>query len=157
MANTYTQIHIQVVFSVQDRHCIIRNSWKDELYKYITGIIKNKGHKVLAINGMPDHIHVFFGMRPAQSLSGLMQDIKGDSSKWINQKGFVDQRFSWQEGYGAFSYSKSDVDRVVDYIGNQEKHHLKKTFTEEYHDFLVKFHVDFDERYVFKPVEWIEQ
>jgi putative transposase len=157
MANTYTQIHIQAVFSVQDRHCIIGKSWRDELYKYMTGIVQNQGHKVLAINGMPDHIHVFFGMRPNQSLSGLMQDIKGDSSVWINKKGFVKGRFSWQEGYGAFSYNKSNVDNVIDYIKNQELHHQKKTFIEEYRDFLEKFEVDFDERYIFKSIEWVAE
>lgn len=156
MANTYTQIHIQAVFTVQNRDCIIKKAWKDELYKYITGIIQNHGHKVLAINGMPDHIHIFFGMRPTQSLSDLMQDIKGDSSKWIKQKGFVKVRFAWQEGYGAFSYSKSHVDSVIDYIKNQDIHHRKKTFIEEYHDFLEKFEVDYDERYVFEPVEYSE-
>ena len=157
MANTYTQIHIQVIFSVQDRHCIIRNSWKDELYKYITGIIKNHGHKVLAINGMPDHLHIFFGMRPTQSLSDLMQDVKGDSSKWINIKGFVKGRFSWQEGFGAFSYSKSNVGSVIEYIKNQEIHHRKKTFLEEYLHFLEKFAVEHDVRYIFKPVEWDQE
>jgi REP element-mobilizing transposase RayT len=156
MANTYTQIHIQAVFAVQDKNCIIRKLWKDEVYKYITGIVQNHGHKVLAINGMADHIHIFFGMRPTQSLSDLMQDIKGDSSKWINKKGFVKGRFSWQEGYGAFSYSKSHVNHVIDYIKNQEEHHRTKTFVEEYHDFLEKFEVDFEERYIFNPVEWIE-
>ena len=154
MANTYTQIHIQAIFAVQNRDCIIRKSWKDELYRYISGIIQNHTHKVLAINGMPDHLHVFFGMRPTQSLSNLMQDIKGDSSKWINQKGYSGGRFSWQEGFGAFSYSKSDVNRVIDYIKMQENHHRKKTFIEEYHDFLEKFEIDFDERYIFKPIEW---
>ena len=156
MANTYTQIHIQTVFSVQDRFCIIKKSWKDELYKYITGIIQNHGHKVLAINGMPDHIHIFFGQRPTQTLSDLMQDVKGDSSKWINQKGFVKTRFSWQEGYGAFSYSKSQVESVIQYIRNQEIHHRKKTFIEEYLDFLEKFEVDYDERYIFKHVDYID-
>ena len=154
MPNTYTQIHIQVVFAVQNRVSIIRKSWKDELYKYITGIIQNYGHKVLAINGMPDHLHILIGMRPTQSLSDLMQDIKGDSSKWINQKSFVNGKFSWQEGYGAFSYSKSHVDAVIKYIKNQEQHHKKKTFIEEYHEFLDKFEVEFDERYIFKPVEY---
>jgi putative transposase len=156
MANTYTQIHIQAVFTVQDRNCIIRKLWKDELYKYMTGINQKQGHKVLAINGVPDHVHVFFGMRPSQSLSGLMQDIKGDSSLWINNKGFVKGRFSWQEGYGAFSYSKSQADSVIEYIKNQEIHHQKRTFSEEYRDFLEKFEIDFDERYIFKPVDWIE-
>jgi putative transposase len=154
MANTYTQIHIQAVFSVQNRDCIINKYWKNELNQYLTGIIQNQGHKVLAINGMPDHIHVFFGMRPSQSLSELMQDIKGDSSKWINQMGFVKGRFSWQEGFGGFSYSKSQVDIVIDYIRDQEIHHHRKTFMEEYIEFLTEFQVPFDQRYVFKPVEY---
>ena len=157
MPNTYTQIHIQAVFTVQNRDCAIRKLWKNELYKYISGIVQNHGHKILAINGMPDHIHVFFGVRPTQSLSDLMQDIKGDSTKWINQREFVKSRFSWQEGYGAFSYSKSHVDSVIEYIKSQEGHHLKRTFIEEYHDFLEKFEVDFDERYIFKPVEYDEE
>ena len=152
MDNTYTQIHIHVVFSVQDRSCIIRNSWKSELFQYITGIIQNQGHKVLAINGMPDHIHVFFGMRPNESLSDLMQDINGDSSKRINQKGFIKGRFSWQEGYGGFSYSKSHIHNVIDYIKEQKIHHRKKSFIEEYHEFLEKFEITYDKRYVFKPV-----
>lgn len=156
MANTYTQIHIQAVFVVQNRDCVIHKSWKNELYKYITGIIQNHNHKVLAINGMPDHVHVLFGMRPTQSLSDLMQDIKGDSSEWINEKGYVKGKFSWQAGYGAFSYSKSHVENVITYIQNQEMHHKKKTFMEEYQEFLEKFEVDYDERYVFKPVEYDE-
>ena len=155
MANTYTQIHIQSVFSVQDRNSIIKKSFKNELYKYITGIIQNNGHKVLAINGMPDHVHIFFGMRPTQSLSDLMQDVKGDSSKWINHKGFIIGKFSWQEGYGGFSYSKSQVDNVIDYIKRQEIHHRRKTFTEEYLEFLAKFEVPYNERYIFKPVEYL--
>ena len=156
MANTYTQIHIQAVFAVQERNCIIREAWKDELYKYISGIVQNNGHRMLIINGMPDHIHLFFGMRPTQSLSELMQDIKGDSSKWINQKGFIKSHFSWQEGYGAFSYSKSSVDNVIDYVKNQAFHHRKKTFVEEYREFLDKFEIDFDERYIFKHVDYKE-
>jgi putative transposase len=154
MANTYTQIHLQVVFTVQNRECVIGSRWKNELYRYITGIIQNNGHKVLAINGMPDHIHILFGMRPTQSLSNLMQDIKGDSSKWINQKGVIKGHFSWQEGYGGFSYSKSHLDTVIDYIKNQEEHHHKKTFIEEYHEFLQKFEIDYDERFVFLPIEY---
>ena len=139
MANTYTQIHIQAIFAVQDRSCLISQLWENELYMYITGIIQNNNHKVLAINGMPDHIHILFGMHPTQSLSNLMQDIKGYSSKWINQKGFIGSRFSWQEGYGAFSYSKSQIFNVVKYINNQKKHHKKITFADEYLDFLEKF------------------
>lgn len=136
MANTYTQIHIQTVFSVQDRSCIIKKNWKNELFRYITGIIQNHGHKVLAINGMPDHIHVFFGMRPTQSLSDLMQDVKGDSSKWINKKRFVEGRFSWQEGFGGFSYSKSHVNNVIDYIKEQEIHHQKNHLLKNILSFL---------------------
>lgn len=152
MANTYTQIHIQVVFTVQNRDCIIQETWKDELYKYISGIIHNHSHKVLAINGMPDHVHILIGMRPTQSLSDLMQDVKGDSSKWINQKRFTKGKFSWQEGFGAFSYGKSQVNQVIDYIKNQQEHHKKWSFLEEYRTLLEKFEVDFDQRYIFKEV-----
>ena len=133
---------------------MIHRRWKEELYRYITGIVQNHGHKVLAINGMPDHVHLFFGMRPTQSLSELMQAVKGDSSKWINDKKFVQGRFSWQEGYGAFSYSKSHVSNVIQYIQNQEQHHRTRTFIEEYHDLLQKFGVSFEERYSFKPIEY---
>ncbi|MFZ5430446.1 MAG: IS200/IS605 family transposase [Bacteroidota bacterium] len=154
MPNTYTQIHIHAVFAVQDRISLIHKSWKDELYKYISGIIKKNGHKIIVIDGMPDHIHLFFGMRPAQSLSDLMQDIKGDSSKWINNMRFIKGRFSWQEGYGAFSYSKSHINNVIEYIRNQEIHHRKRSFIEEYIDFLEKYEVPYDERYIFKPIDY---
>ena len=153
MPNTYSQIHIHAVFTVQNRESLISNDWKIELYKYITGIIQNQQHKLLAINGMPDHIHILFGMRPNQSLSDLMQDVKGSSSKWINEKGFVKGKFSWQEGYGAFSYSKSQLNQVVDYINKQEEHHKQKTFLEEYKDFLDAFKIEYDEKYLFKVVE----
>ncbi len=153
MANTYTQIHIQTVFAVQNRGCVILKSWKDELYKYITGIIRNNGHKPLAINGMPDHIHILFGFRPSQSLSDLMQDIKGNSSKWINEKKFVMGKFSWQEGYGAFSYSKSQLPYVIKYINNQQEHHKRKTFKHEYLEMLKKAEIEYDDRYVFKNVD----
>lgn len=154
MANTYTQIHIQAVFAVQDRASIIRESFESDLYRYITGIIQNHKHKLLAINGMPDHVHVFFGFRPTQSLSDLMQDIKGSSSKWINDNKLTKSRFSWQEGYGAFSYSKSHVPDVVAYVINQKEHHKKRTFTEEYIEMLEKFGIDFNPEYIFKPVEY---
>ena len=153
MPNTYTQIHIHVIFTVQNRESLIANEWKTELYKYITGIIQKQQHKLLAINGMPDHIHILFGMRPNQSLSELMQDVKGSSSKWINEKRFVKGKFSWQEGYGAFSYSKSQLNRVVDYINKQEEHHKQKTFLEEYKEFLEAFKIDYDEKYLFKTIE----
>lgn len=126
MANTYTQIHIQFVFAVKYRDGLIQSSFKAELYQYISGILKPHNHKLLAINGMPDHIHIFIGMRPTQSISDLMQDIKGNSSKWINEKKFLKVKFEWQEGFGAFSYSKSHVNKVIDYIKNQEVHHKKK-------------------------------
>lgn len=152
MANTYTQIHIQFVFAVKFRDAVIHSSWKDELYRYMTGIVQNNKHKLIAINGMPDHIHILIGMRPTQSISDLMQDIKGSSSKWINQKGFIKGKFEWQEGYGAFSYGKSQVKDVIAYIENQEQHHSKKTFRDEYMDFLKKFDVEYDEQYIFKEM-----
>lgn len=154
MSNTYTQIHIQAVFTVQNRECVIAKEWKDELYKYISGIIQKQNHKLLCINGMPDHIHVLFGMRPSQSLSDLLQDIKGDSSKWINKKNFVNGKFSWQEGYGAFSYGKSQLPQVCRYIERQVEHHKKKTFLDEYKEFLDAFGIEYDERFLFKPVEY---
>ena len=152
MANTYTQIHIHSVFAVQNRKCLIDNSWKDELYKYISGIIRNNNHKLLQINGMPDHIHIFFGMRPAQALSDLIKEIKGKSSEWINKKEFLRDHFSWQAGYGAFSYAKSQIPNVIRYIQNQELHHKKKSFTDEYKDFLKAFGIDYDAKYIFKKV-----
>ncbi len=128
--------------------------WRNELYKYITGIVQNNGHKMIAINGMPDHVHLFIGIKPNQSLSDLMQDVKGDSSKWINRNGLSKFQFEWQSGYGAFSYSISQIDSVVKYVENQENHHKRKTFIQEYLDFLEKFKIPFDERYLFKPVEY---
>lgn len=153
MANTYTQIHIHAIFAVKHRNALIQDSWSEKLYQYITGITQQYQHKMLQINGMPDHIHLLIGMRPTQSLSNLMKQIKGSSSEWINKNRWSNHRFSWQEGYGAFSYAKSQVPSVIRYIQNQEEHHRKKTFTEEYIDFLDAFEVDFDERYIFKPLE----
>ncbi|MEY4963424.1 MAG: hypothetical protein RLZZ323_743 [Bacteroidota bacterium] len=150
MANTYTQIHLQFVFAVKYRNGLIHSSFKKELYYYISGIIKAHNHKLLAINGMPDHIHILVGMRPSQSVSDLIQDIKANSSKWINEKKFLKVKFEWQEGYGAFSYSKSHVQNVIKYIQNQEKKHQATTFNEEYLDFLNAFEIEYDERYVFK-------
>jgi len=126
MANTYTQIHIQCVMAVKYRQSLIQPEWKDQLQKYITGIVQNHGHKMLAINNMPDHLHLFFGFRPTQSLSELMQIVKGESSEWINKQSFTPATFRWQEGYGAFSYSRSHVKPVIKYILNQEEHHHKK-------------------------------
>jgi len=153
MANTFTQIYIQSVFAVKGRENIISASWKDELYKYIAGIIQNNGHKPLAIGGMPDHIHVFFGMKPIQSISDLMQDIKGSSSKWINEKGFIRGKFQWQEGYGAFSYAHSQLDAVINYINRQEEHHKRQTFKKEYIQLLERFKIQYDLKYILKEVE----
>ncbi len=152
MANTYTQIHVQFIFAVKYRNGLIQPSFKAELYQYISGILKPHNHKLLAINGISDHIHIFIGMRPTQSISDLMQDIKGNSSKWINEKSFLKVRFEWQEGYGAFSYSKSHVNNVIDYIKNQEEHHKKESFIAEYLKFLKVFEIEYDERYIFKEL-----
>ena len=141
MANTYTQMYLQFVFAVQDRVFFIQSDWKDELYKYITGIVQTNKHKLITINGMPNHLHVFVGYKPHQLIPDLLQDIKGSSSKWINSRNFVKGRFRWQEGYGAFSYSQSHINNVVKYIMNQEKHHKKRTFGEEYIELLKKFNV----------------
>ncbi|MCD6180691.1 MAG: IS200/IS605 family transposase [Bacteroidales bacterium] len=153
MANTFTQIHLHLVFVVQNRASLISTKWENRLYKYISGIIQNNDHKLLAINGMPDHIHILIGMRPTQSLSELMQDIKGDSSKWINENRLVNGKFVWQQGYGAFSYSKSQIPKVINYIKNQKKHHQKVLFIEEYKKILDDFGISFDERYIFKSIK----
>lgn len=153
MANTYSQIYIQVVFAVYGRDNLIKSEWKEELFKYITGIVKNHHQKLIAINGVSDHIHILLGIKPSIALSELVQDIKANSSRFINQKRFVRGKFNWQEGFGAFSYSRSQLDRVIRYIENQEKHHAKKTFKQEYLGFLESFEVDYDEKYLF---EWIE-
>ena len=153
MANTFTQIYIQFVFAVQNRASLIQSEWKDELYKYITGIVQKSGHKLIAINGVANHAHIFVGYKPNQLISDLMQGVKGSSSKWINEKRFVKCKFRWQEGYGAFSYSHSQIDQVVNYIKNQEKHHKKQTFREEYLLLMKKFNIQFEEKYILRDVE----
>jgi putative transposase len=152
MANTFTQIHIHAIFAVQNRMSLISKSWEEQLYKYITGIVQKNNHKMICINGIPDHIHVLFGMRPSQSISDLLQDIKGSSSFWINNNNFVKGKFSWQEGYGAFSYSKSQLSKVATYIENQKAHHSKETFLQEYKKILDDFEIEYDERYIFKEI-----
>ncbi len=152
MPNTYTHIQLQFVFAVKFRQALISTNWKDELYKYITGIVRNNNHQLLAINGTADHIHILVGMRPTQSISDLLQDIKASSSKWINDRKLVRGKFAWQEGYGAFSYSKDDVKRVIAYIENQEEHHRKKSFREEYVDFLEWFKIEYEDRYLFREL-----
>lgn len=154
MAGTFSQIYIQVVFAVQNRECMIQSSWEEELYKYISGIVRNKEQKMLAINGMPDHIHFFIGMKPSCCLSDLVREIKKSSNDFIKEKRFSKFKFQWQEGYGAFSYSHSSLDNVIKYIMNQKEHHKKFTFREEYLDFLKKFEIDFKDEYLFK---WIEE
>lgn len=153
MANTYTQIHIQCVIAVKFRQSVIESTWKERLHQYITGIVQNQGHKMIAINSMPDHLHLFFGFRPNQSLADLMRIVKGDSSEWVNKQGLTTSQFRWQEGYGAFSYSRSQIKTVAEYIGNQEEHHRKKTFLEEYEQFLQHFEIEFDKQYIFKSLE----
>jgi len=153
MANTFTQIHIHTVFAVQNRISLINKDWQERLYKYIIAIIQKHEHKVLAIGGMSDHVHILFGFRPTQSLSSLMQEVKRDSSAWINQNRFVYGKFSWQEGYGAFSYSKSQISDVVKYIENQENHHVNRNFTDEYRKILDNFGIEYDNRYIFHEIE----
>lgn len=153
MPGTFSQIYLQVVFAVKGRDSLISASWEEELYKYISGIVRNKEQKMLAINGMPDHIHFFIGMRPSCCLSDLVREIKKSSNDFIKEKQLSKFRFQWQEGYGAFSYSHSHLDNVISYIQNQKQHHKKQTFRQEYLDFLQKFQVEFKEEYLF---EWIE-
>ena len=152
MANTYTQIHIQVVIVVKYRQAIIAPIWKEKLYKYMTGIIQGGNHKLLAINGMPDHVHILFGMRPTQALSKLMQEVKRDSAAWINDHALTDKRFRWQAGFGAFSYTKDLVPKVIRYIQNQEDHHQTLTMRQEYRQLLNDAGVDYQEEYIFQEL-----
>ena len=153
MANTYTQIHLHVVFAVEGRQSLIAPEHNDELQKYITGIVSAQRHKLIAINNMPDHLHLLVGLRPDAALSDLVRDIKANSSSFIKAKRWVRGRFSWQEGFGAFSYSRSQLGAVIRYIENQQKHHARKSFREEYKQLLDKFEVEYDPRYVFKPID----
>src|SRR5436305_2689576 len=149
MANTFSQIYIQTVFAVDGRLSLIRPEFKEELYKYMTGIVRNSKQKLIAINGMSDHVHILIGLKPSMALADLIQDIKVDSSKFINKKNWVRGRFNWQEGYGAFSYGHSQLDKIITYIRNQEKHHQKQSFKNEYMTLLRKFDIAFDDKYVF--------
>jgi len=150
MADAYTQLHIQFVFAVKFRQALIHAEWEIELHRYVTGIIRNHGHQVLAINGMPDHLHILVGWRPNQSISNLMQEVKGSSSMWINQRKLTTNNFRWQEGYGAFGYSKEHVPRVLAYVQNQKEHHRKQRFLDEYRQLLIEQGISFDEKYIFK-------
>lgn len=154
MANTYSQIYIQIVFAVRGRENLIAKENQEELHKFITGIVSNREQKLLAIFAMPDHVHILIGMKPNITISDLVRDIKAGSSKFINDSKWINGKFNWQEGYGAFSYSKSQLDNVIKYILNQESHHKKQTFKEEYISFLEKFEIEYNEKYLF---EWIQQ
>mgnify|MGYP002079635284 FL=1 len=153
MADTYSQLYIQTVFAVQNRNALIHNSWEEELYKYITGIVQNKGQKMLSINGTSNHIHFFIGMKPSCCLSDLVREIKKSSTSFVKEKKFCKHRFSWQEGFGSFSYSHSQLTNVIKYIENQKQHHHKDNFQTEYLSFLKAFEVEFKPEYLF---EWIE-
>jgi putative transposase len=153
MADTFSQIYIHLVFSVKERQNVIHKTWREELFKYVSGILKGKNQKVFAIGGMSDHIHILISLRPNCMISELVNSVKTNSSKWINSRGFVKGKFNWQEGYGAFSYGQSQLDHVIQYINNQEQHHQKRSFKEEYIELLQRFNVKFEEKYLF---DWIE-
>lgn len=153
MANTYTQISIHAVFAVKHRENVITQEWRNELHKYIAGTITGEGAKSLAVGGWKDHVHVFFGLQPALAISEILKKIKANSSRWINEQGFIKGKFEWQSGYGAFSYSRSQRDPVIKYIMNQEKHHKTHTFKEEYLKMLHDFEVMYDEQYLFSFYE----
>jgi putative transposase len=153
MSGTFSQIYIQAVFAVKGRENLLQKQWRDEVFKYISGIIKGKDQKPIIVNGVSDHVHVFIGLKPSISVSDLLRDIKNNSSNFINDKKFLYGNFSWQDGFGAFSYSHSHIGKVYEYIKNQEEHHRKKTFKEEYIKFLKKYEIEYNEKYLF---EWIE-
>lgn len=153
MAGTFSQIYIQVVFAVKGRQNLLAKAWRDEVFKYISGIITNKGQKPIIVNGVDDHVHAFIGLKPSMALSDLVRDVKNNSTNFINDNNWIKVKFSWQEGYGAFSYGHSQIENVYNYILNQEQHHRKQTFQEEYMDFLKKFEIEHDTKYLF---EWIE-
>jgi REP element-mobilizing transposase RayT len=153
MANTYTQIYNHVVFAVEGRQSLIQPEHNNELQKYITGIVFGQKQKLIAINNMPDHLHLLVGIKPDMALSDLVRDVKAGSSKFINEQHWVMGRFSWQDGFGAFSYSRSQLGMVIRYIENQPKHHAKKSFREEYLTLLEKFGVEYDPQYIFKTGE----
>ena len=153
MPGTFSQVYIQIVFAVKGRENLIGKTWKDELHKYIAGVIKGKEQKSIIVNGVQDHIHAFIGLRPSASISDIVRDIKNNSTNFINERRLVQGKFSWLEVYGAFSYGHSQIEKVYNYILTQEEHHKKTTFREEYIGFLNKFEVPFEERYLF---EWLE-
>lgn len=153
MSGTFSQIYIQIIFAVKGRNSLIHEDWEEHLFKYISGIVKNKGQKLLAVNGMPDHIHILIGMQPSCKLSDLVREIKKASNVFVNENKLSKYKFQWQEGYGAFSCSHSALDKVISYILKQKEHHKKKSFKEEYREFLAKYQIDHKEEYLF---DWIE-
>jgi REP element-mobilizing transposase RayT len=153
MANTFSQIYIQTVFAEENRLSLIRPKFKEDLYKYITGIVRNQGQKVISINGMPDHLHILIGLKPAMALADLVREIKADSSNFVNKNNWVRGKFSWQEGYGAFSYGHSQLNTIIRHIQNQERHHSRRSFKDEYLALLRKFDIAYDDRYVFRFIE----
>jgi putative transposase len=150
MANTYTQLNIHSVFSVLGRENFLSDTFRSRLFEYIAGILSNKGHYPLSVNGYRDHVHIFFELKPAVSISKTMEEVKANSSRWINENNFLHGNFRWQTGYGSFSYSRSQRNDVIQYIMKQEKHHKRQTFKEEYLSLLNKFEVEYDERYLFE-------
>jgi putative transposase len=149
MANTYTQLYVHIVFSVKGRLNRLKSENKEILHKYITAIVQKHKIKMMAINSMPDHIHMFIGLRPDITISEIVHDIKHSSTNFINDKKWFQHKFNWQEGFGAFTYSQSQINNVVKYILNQEKHHHKKSFKEEYIELLKLFKINYDEKYIF--------
>ncbi|MEJ5317849.1 MAG: IS200/IS605 family transposase [Tenuifilum sp.] len=150
MANTFTQLYVHLVFSPKNRDALIKKSWKENLEKYITGIVQNNGHKILAVNCMPDHIHIFIGYNVNQLIPHLVEHIKTSSTAWVNEEKLSKFKFEWQRGYGAFSHSRSQLDSVVKYIHNQEQHHQKKSFKEEYFEILKKNDIKYQDEYLFE-------
>ena len=149
MAGTFSQIYVQVVFSVMGRERLIAKHWREELFRYIAGIVSGKEQKAIAVGGVEDHVHILLGLRPSMRVSDLVRDIKSNSAKWVNQKGLVAGKFRWQDGYAVFSYSRSQLDAVYHYVKNQEKHHRGKSFEEEYKALLEEFGVEYDPRWLF--------
>ena len=149
MANTYTQCYVHLIFSPKNRDALIKKEWKSDLEKYITGIVQNKKHKMLAINCMPDHVHLFIGYNLNELIPDLVRDIKVASNEWIKNNNLSKFKFDWQSGYGAFTHSRSQLDTVVKYILNQEEHHKKRTFREEYLDILAKNEIEFKDEFLF--------
>ena len=153
MANTFSRIYIQTVFAVENRQSLIKPAFKEDLYKYITGIVRNQGQKLISINGMLDHVHILIGLKPAMALADLVREIKADSTNFINDRKLVHGRFNWQEGYGAFSYGHSQLNTIIRYIQNQEQHHKHRSFKDEYLKLLRKFDIAFDDKYVFEFIK----